>query len=428
MPRLRPIQAIRYAGGGDVSPRIAPPYDVLDEAPKRALLARDANNIVAVDLPVTPPKTVGPDEAYEQAGDRFRRWLDDGVLVRDEAPAVYAYEQACTVDGKAFKRRGLFAGLGVEAFNQPHGIFRHEMTFKSGTDDRLKLMEATATQMSPIFGVYRDPQQHVASILGDVYDRQPDFHGTTDNDGVEHRCWIVNDSALVEALSAHFASTEVFIADGHHRYTTALNYSKAHPDNAAASACLFVLVAAEDPGMIVRPTHRAITGLVDFSIEAFIEAAARTPGLVLRASGAAGLAELEAQLPAAGHHAMGIVDSADSKRFVLTTEQADPLEPTHGARPAVWRTLDVAVLHELVIDRVLRPNFGGDGIAFKYTADLNDLVSLLGGADDRLGAVVQPTPLESVCRVSLANDVMPQKSTFFYPKLATGLVISPLWD
>ena len=429
MPTLHPIQALRFAGeSADLSTRIAPPYDVLDEAPKRRLLDRDPRNIVAVDLPVTPPKTVGPPEAYDGAARTLRDWVDAGVLRRDRLPAVYAYEQVYTVGEQRFRRRGLFCGLGVEPFNQPHGIWRHEHTIKAGTDDRMLLMRATRCQLSPIFGVFHDEAGRVVRLLDAAFARAPDFHGRTDNDAVEHRCWVVDDAGTIESLRSFFADRDVFIAHGHHRYTTALNYSNAHPENPAAGVCLFVLVAIEDPGMIVLPTHRVVTGLEGLSPDALTRAVAQRSDLQIEptAHGVDAPADLAAELPRAGHHAMGLYLPGQPKLWRLAVTGDDPLGPILPDKPEVWRKLDVAILHELVIDRTLRPRFGGDGVAFKYTADLDAMRAMTDAAPDRLGVIMQPTALPDVCAVSLANEVMPPKSTYFYPKLATGLVINPL--
>jgi len=431
MPKLQPITAIRYVtADGDVATKIAPPYDVLDEGPKRQLLQRDPHNIVAVDLPVTPPKTVGPAEAYQQAAATFEQWLENDVLQRDPKPAVYAYEQVYTVDGRQFKRRGLFCSLGVEEFNQPNGIWRHEHTIKAGTDDRMLLMKATQCQLSPIFGVFHDEPGNVVELLGDAFNREPDFHGRTDNDDVEHRCWIVDQPDTLVALQQLFARKDVFIADGHHRYTTALNYSKEHPHAPAAANCLFVLVAIEDPGMIVLPTHRVLTGLKGVSLDALQRVVDARDDLKLTRTDFTDhqSAELAEQLPELGPHAMGVYLPGESNLWLLTTADDDPLLPLEPDRPEVWRRLDVAVLHVLLIDRVLRPSFGGEAIAFKYTADLNEMRQLTEAEpDSRLGIIMQPTRLADVCEVSLANEVMPPKSTYFFPKLATGLVINPLW-
>lgn len=416
MPKLLPIQAVCFAGGGDVSTKIAPPYDVLDAGPKAELLERDAHNIVAVDLPVTPPKTVGPAAAYTAAGDLYRQWLREGVLTRDDRPGVVVVEQVYELDGQTVRRRGLFAGLGVEEFNRSGGgIFRHEMTIAGGIGDRTKLMEATSAQLSPIFGIFADPQKSAVKLLNKICEsRGPDLHGTTANDGVTHRAWRVHDEATLSTLTDFFGETDVFIADGHHRYTTALQFAKDHPELPGAGSCLFVLVAAEDPGMVVWPTHRVLCGLQEFmwsELEAILAADERC---VLGGD------------PATSRFAL--FDPVSGNTVGLDTV-GDVLAEAFGDKPEVWRTLDVAVLHEWLIQRVLRPNFGGESVVFKYTADVDEMKRLAAEADSagaRLGVVMRSTPLESVMAVSRAGEVMPPKSTYFYPKLATGLVINPL--
>jgi uncharacterized protein (DUF1015 family) len=430
MPKLLPIRALRFdCDHGDITTRIAPPYDVLDEGPKQELLACDPHNIVAIDLPVTPPKTVGPDSAYQQAGQTMAQWVEQGILKRDDTPAVYAYEQAYTTAGVAHRRRGLFASLGVEEFNRHGGgIWRHEKTIKSGTDDRLKLMEATGAQLSPIFGVFHDPEQTVAGLIDDVFDRKPDMFGTTANDQVEHRVWRIDDAATLDQLQRFFEPTDVFIADGHHRYTTALNYHKAHPDKAGAAGCLFVLVAVEDPGMIVLPTHRIICDLQNFTMDQLHASIAGRDDITLTPTdhGFGSLADLEADLPTAPHHAMGVLDPASGRTWLMTFS-ADPLAAELPNMPDTWRQLDVAVLSELFIDRILRPTFGGDTIIYKYTANLDEMKSIAAQVPaSRLAIIMQATPLESVTAVARVDQVMPPKSTYFFPKLATGLVINPL--
>lgn len=428
MPRLHPLRAVRYAADADITTKIAPPYDVLDEGPKQTLLQRDPVNIVAIDLPVTPPKTVGPDAAYEDAGDTYRDWLQREVLKQDEAPALFAYEQEYTVGDQLFKRRGLIGTLDAEEFNQPNGIFRHEQTIRSGTDDRFKLMTATAAQLSPVFGVFSDPKSAVRDKLSTYFEGDPDFHGVTDHDNVKHRCWAITDQATIDELITEFNFTEVFIADGHHRYTTALNYSKELGETDSSGRCLFVLVPIEDPGMIVQPYHRVITGMSGFDMDALVEAinADARFNVTTTTHGPDDLDALQKSLVDAGLHAIGLYDPASKRTFAVTTAKSDPLADELSERAPAFRKLDVAVLHLGLIDGIIRPRFGGDAVTYEYTADLADLAKRSHSSDGRLGVIVQATPLDSVCDVSRANDVMPPKSTFFYPKLATGLVIHDL--
>jgi len=422
MPKLFAIRPIRYPAR-DLSTKIAPPYDVLDEGPKRQLLARDPHNIVAIDLPVTPPKTVGPDQAYEQAGATFRHWLAQGVLVQDEKPSLFAYEQAYEVGGIVHRRRGLFANLEVEDFNRPGGgIFRHEHTIRGGTDDRLKLMRATAAQLSPVFGVYEDPAGEIRSLFDRFFDASPDATGTTATDGVEHRLWRIDDPVIVQALGRRFADVNVFIADGHHRYTTALNYHRENCQNTAAGSCLFVLVATQDPGLNVLATHRVLHGMQDFTFEKLRKTIEEDGRFSLTPVPNWNLHERMRQLRP---FTAALYNPETKATFLLTALDEDPLRDIAPDQPPVWRRLDVAILHELFVDRLVRPHFGGSAVTYKYYGDEEDFHRDWLGSGG-LGVLMRPTPLESVIEVSLAGGVMPPKSTFFFPKLATGLVINPL--
>lgn len=439
MPRLIPIQAITYNTnhGKDLSTRIAPPYDILDEEPKQNLLRRDSYNVVAIDLPVTPPKTVGPDEAYANAGQVFRDWLSQGILKQDSTPAIYAYQQVFTVHEQTQTRRGLIASVGLEPFNRPEGgIFRHELTIATGVDDRYKLMQAAQAQFSPIFGIFSDPKNDVATKLSGVFEgSEPDFFGTTSNDDVLHQVWRIDDEALIAALQHFFVTTDVFIADGHHRYTTALQFHQDHPESDKTEKCLFMLVAAQDPGMIVMPTHRVLDGLTNLTVEKLKEACDHHEGIKLERTdfGPEQLDMLAHNLSNHEYHAMGLYIPGQDKLFRLRYFDPDPLGESHSDKPKVWRQLDVAILHHLFVEQVLASCFTADTSdtldRYHYTADLNQLkwITETGhGSNDRLGVILQPTPLHSVMDVSKANEVMPAKSTFFYPKIATGLILNPL--
>jgi len=444
MQRIRSLTAVCYPASTadrDISSRIAPPYDVLDAEPKAALLAEDPANIVAVDLPHTPPKVVGPDAVYEQAGQTYRQWLDNGTLIKSQQPAMYAYQQAYTHGGRTFKRRGLIAGVAVQPFGAAPqgrgGVWAHERTFSSGTEDRLKLMRACGAQLSPIFGLYQDNGDTVAALLERVIaDNEPTFTGTTSNDDVTHDVWEVTDSATVDAFSNALGDKDIFIADGHHRYTTAINYcreqtGKEHAPDHPAGTCMFVLVSMDDPGMIVLPTHRVLGGMSAFSFDAFVKAA---EGKLSVEPFDGDLEALEAALPnvqsASGSpHAMGlVVPDANPGLYIATTTQPDPLADLFPDACEAWRQLDVAILQHLVVERILQPTFcdGDKQPKWKFPHRLADVETLVNTADYQLGVIMQPTPLQSVKQVSEAGELMPQKSTFFYPKLATGLVINPL--
>lgn len=449
MPQLHPIaaccfsQAFQPAQPGtpaDISTLIAPPYDVLDEGPKRELLARDPHNIVAIDLPFTPPKVVGPDRVYQQAGDTFRLWQQQGVLVRRPTAAIYVYQQSFTYQDQIIHRRGIIANLKVQDFGPCPtaglgGVWAHEATFASGKEDRLKLMRACAAQLSPIFGLYRDSRQEVSRILTEITRQPPTFAGTTASDQVLHSVWEISDPALLQQLLPRVEQSDVYIADGHHRYNTAINYLQEQLTTGSAPKqahwCMFVLVAMEDPGMIVLPTHRVLTGLDRFRWDAL----ARVMGehFSLKPFTGGNLATLEASLPRLGAHAIGLYvpSHPQNKLWVATTLSDDPLASTHADHHPSWRKLDVAIVQHLLVEQIVQPTVCSPGVpvGWKFPHELAKLKTLAEAAEageTRLGVIVQPTPLASVMDISQAGELMPQKSTFFYPKLATGLVINPL--
>ncbi len=438
MPRILPITAITYdlALGRDLSTKVAPPYDVLDERSKAGLLAQDEYNIVAIDLPHLPPKTVGPDSAYQGAAATLNKWLDAGVLERGSTPAVYVYQQTYAARGQTYHRRGLIANVALQPFGvKPSdgsgGVYAHEQTFSEPKEDRLRLMRATQAQLSPIFGLYADPTDQVTGLLAGVIERgEPDFSASTTSDGVRHSVWVVSDPAEIATFAAALRPCDTFIADGHHRYTTALNYRQELGEIAAdhpAQACLFVLVAMQDPGLIVLPTHRVLGGMQGLSL-AKLRQVGRGRIQITKFQGDS-LAALEAALPTAGHHALGLLCPGDPEGplALCTTVDADPLAQSHADRTPAWRQLDVAIVQHLLVEELCQPHFaGGKPLAWKFPHDLPTVEQITDGSHYQLGVITQATPLGAIEQVCTAGELMPQKSTFFYPKLATGLVINPL--
>src|SRR5438874_2689785 len=276
MVNIRPFSAIHYTRHSELelSRLIAPPYDVLDERGKAALQARHPNNIVTIDLPHLPPKTVGPDEVYEKANITLESWLDSGILIQDPRPALYPYSQSYEHNGKIFHRRGFFALVRLSPFGQGQ-VVPHEKTYANPIEDRLKLMRATGMQLSPIFGLYSDSRNEVTRLLYHNLSR-PEISGTLD--GVRHDLWSVIDAELENRVVDLMGTKPVYIADGHHRYTTALQFQKEAeaqnggkplPANHPANWCMFVLVGMQDDGLIILPTHRLIGGLTGFHIDTF---------------------------------------------------------------------------------------------------------------------------------------------------------------
>lgn len=428
MSTIRPFAAIRYAttaSGHDISTRLAPPYDILDLEDKQRLLAPDAKNFVKIDLPHIPPKSAGPPEAYDASRRQIEAWLADGTMVQDAQPAVYVYHQGYAYDGVSYVRKMFFARLRIEPFGTG-SVFPHERTFGGPKEDRLCLTKATRANLSPIFGLYEDAENTVARRLEQALAAQPLAVGALE--GVENRLWAVTDPDTIAEVASLLADKAIYIADGHHRYGTAGLYRHwlveregPLPQDHPANFVLAVLCAMEDPGLLILPTHRVVPGV-------------RVTGDLLRVDDRLEVARLlveEAEeVPAAlakfGPQAVAVCHGSGEGYLMVRPRNPDiliDLEPEHTD---AWRSLGLAFLHAYVIDRITKPQLcGGQAPEIRYVKAAQAAVEEAresGGT----AFLMQATTMEELRSVCHAGEVMPHKSTYFYPKLASGLVINPL--
>jgi uncharacterized protein (DUF1015 family) len=429
MSTIRPFPAIRYATGKtrDISPLLAPPYDIIDDRGKAELLSRHPNNFVKIDLPHTPPKSAGPAHLYQASKATLDGWLRDGTLVHDRQPALYVYHQAYRHTGTAYVRKMFFARLKLEPFGEGT-VFPHERTFGGPKEDRLALTKATQVNLSPIFGVYEDAQNVVAKRLEQALSAEPLAHGTAE--GVENRLWAVTDAATIAGVSRLMQAKPTFIADGHHRYGTAMLYRDwlveqqgPLPAEHPASFVLCVFCAMEDPGLLILPTHRILPGIA-VGPDTF----AGDPRVEIKPLDVAGPSQAIAALMKFGPQAVGVYHAASQKFCVLRPVKPDILDTLDSDRTQAWRRLGLAFLHAYVLDRVVTPKLcGGQAVEIRYIKNDEDAIRV---ARETQGTafLMQPTTMEELRAVCSAGDLMPQKSTYFYPKLASGLVINPLTE
>lgn len=418
MAEITAFAALRYrtdTRSGDVSDRIAPPYDVLDRADKDALLTRSDRNIVAIDLPHVPPKSLGPTECYERSAETLERWIEDGTLVREDAPAIYAYHQTFTYQGKTYVRRMFIARLKLEPFSAGT-VLPHEETFGGPKEDRLALMKTTRANLSPVFALYPDPSGTVADALTAHTDGAPDAVGTID--GVENRLWVVKDGAAIDRLVGVFAGLKVYIADGHHRYMTALNFrdwtaeqsggplAAGHP----ANHVMVVFGSMDDPECLILPTHRVLAGLNDLPLDALLQA---------WRDGCEEVPAAEADL--------GLYHGASGDARHVRFTRRDILSSLEPNKSAPWRALDVAYLHRYLIDALFPKAPGGAAVDIRYVK-LEDDTRRIAREEHGIALICKAATMGQLRAVSEAGDRMPQKSTFFYPKVATGLTINLLYQ
>ena len=434
MATIRPFAAIRYVPRPDVdfSRVIAPPYDVLDEAGKAALQSKHPNNIVNIDLPWLPPKTVGPDEVYARADMTLQAWLSAGILKRDSRPGIYPYTQSFEHHGKTFHRRGLIATVRLSPFGQGQ-VVPHEKTYSAPIEDRLKLMRATGAQLSPIFGLFSDARSDITRLVYQNLGR-PSLDGTMD--GVRHQLWEIHDNEIERQAIDLMGTKPIYIADGHHRYTTALQYQKEMeqanggplPPNHPANFCMFVLVSMQDDGLLILPTHRLIGGVSNFDVEIFKAALGKNGNISDTPFLPSQITEfMETILAKAPPNSFGLFDAKTKKIHLVTITNLDVMKEIEPDHSDAWRKLDVAVLQSYLLDRVVQSEFAGiKEITKGYTADAREIPAKVDGKQFQIAFLLRPTPLHALEELGKSKEVMPQKSTYFYPKLATGIAINPI--
>ena len=434
MAQIRQFAGVRYSRGDNLnlSDLIAPPYDVLDEPAVMALRAKHPNNINLIDLPHLPAKTVGPDAAYARAASTLSAWLSSGILQRDPKPAIYPYMQTYTHSDRAFHRRGIIALVKLSPFGQGH-VVPHEQTYPDAIADRLKLTRATRMQLSPIFGLFSDPRGEVTGL---AYQNLGKPESSAMLDGVRNDLWTLIDSQTENALVDLMGARPIYIADGHHRYTMALQYQKeiteAHggalPPNHPANFCMFVLVAMQDDGLLILPTHRLIGNISGFDIATFTTAVAPVASVSPVDLPETELARyIDTVLPKQPAHTFGLFDGRTRKTFQITFHNPDVLAAVESQRSAAWRQLDVAILQRYLLDEVLKNKFAGGADPTRgYTAESKSVAGMTDGRKYQIAFLLKSTPLHALEELGKSNEVMPPKSTYFYPKLATGMVLYPL--
>ncbi|MCL1926533.1 MAG: DUF1015 domain-containing protein [Syntrophorhabdaceae bacterium] len=434
MADVKPFRGIHYDLGriGNLSDVVAPPYDVISPEEREALYRRHSCNIVRIDFGKKEEGDTPGADVYSRAALFFRDWRSNGTLTQDPAPSLYYYEQEFVIAGKrAYVRKGFLGALKLSPFGEGE-VFPHERTLSGPKQDRLSLMRATDAHMSPIFGLYSDPSNAVLKGLCAGMRPKPDL-SATDDLGVKHRVWVVSDAGAIRAAVENMAGKGVFIADGHHRYETALAFrdemrSKHGSDTAAAyEHVLTFLCNMDDEGIVILPTHRGIHSLSGFSEEMFLSAVRRFLPVESR-EGSSEDAILAVE--EAGRRGKAIAWSAGGNRYhLITFPDIDRFcEANLSKFPLQLRSLDVALLHGFLIEQLLGISAEAvtGGKFVKYYKDPLKAAEDLSSGAIQLAFFLNAVTIPEFRDVSLSGHVLPQKSTFFYPKIGTGLLIFPV--
>jgi uncharacterized protein (DUF1015 family) len=420
MADVQPLRTLRYdlSAVGSLDAVAAPPYDVIDAPLRAELAARSPFNVVEVDL----PEANGGDP-YLHAQTTMEAWLQQGIVTREREPAMWAMTQDYTgPDGQSYTRHGFFCRVRVEDYGAGR-IRPHERTQPGPKEDRLRLTRATRANLSPIFSLFPDPGGEAWAALEPVVGGAEPYATVTDADGTVNRLWRVPDQTTIERVQAVLADRELLIADGHHRYETARVYEQEVGGEGEHSYVLMFLCSLQDSGLTIFPTHRLLTDLSDENKRQALRSAIEQQFDVSEV----GFEELEP--PAGGGRVeFGYLDAFHKRPLRLTLKDQSVADEALAGRSDAYRHLDTAVLEALILKGAL--GMSEDDVAAKrglaYSKDFADARDAVESGRADAAFFMRATPVEQVRAVAEAGESMPPKSTFFYPKIPTGLVFNPL--
>ena len=426
MAIVRPFNGMRFTEtAGEIKEVCCPPYDIISDEQRKKFIKKNANNIIRLEL----PREKG--NPYKKAKAILDKWLEDGVLKIDEETCFYIYGEKFEVDGIEYSFKGIIGKVFLYEFERGI-ILPHENTLSKAKEDRFNLMKETACNFSQVYSLYDDPNGKIDKSIEKLTKREPDIQ-FTDADGVTHTMWVVPRCTEVDKISANMAGKKLYIADGHHRYETAIKYRNYLREKGVISEfgeneadyMMMMLVNMQSKGLVVFPTHRIIHSLKKFSATKLINAlgeyfdittskvqeTAQNKLKAIYDSGAKGFNMFDGKK----YYIMQLKDKAVMKKFLPDSSEA-------------LRNLDVSILHKLVLEDLLGIDAENmaNGTNLTYTRSEQEAIDAVTNGEANCAFILNPTRVEEIGDVARAGEKMPQKSTYFYPKLITGLVMNKL--
>jgi uncharacterized protein (DUF1015 family) len=433
MPEIQAFHGVRYDLGhvGSLSDVIAPPYDVIGPQLQEQLYKKHPANIIRLELNRDEPGDDDHNNRYTRAAQFLKNWRREGVLFGESQPAIYVYHQIFTTSGHSFTRRGFMARARLVRFGEGN-IFPHEETMAGPKQDRLLLTRACKANLSQIFGLFPDPANAVQDLLEKSVAGVAPVEAV-DHLGVVHRMWPVTDMATISTVGGMMGPKAIFIADGHHRYETACNYRDELiagggplPAQHPANFVLMMCIGMSDPGLLVLPTHRLFRGLSPLTSAELIAKLGDSFTTRPAGEGPQAASQVWEEIETADQQGTLGLFTAKDNRWTLAT--ITPAGRARLARLAAehssdWQGLGVSILHRLVVENLLG---GAEWPKPRYVHLVEEVVDGLATGEFPLGALVMPATVDHIRTISEHNERMPAKSTYFYPKLLSGMVINPL--
>jgi uncharacterized protein (DUF1015 family) len=425
MAQISAFRGFRYDLGrvGSLSDVVAPPYDVIGPALQKKLYDRSPHNAIRLELSKDEPGDTENENKYTRAARTLKAWIAEDAVRQDTARALYAYEQEFTVDGKTHTRRGFFARVRLEPLESGQ-IFAHEETMSGPKADRLKLYHATGFNLSPVFSFYPDAENAVYGVLEPFTRKSPPLVAT-DHLGTVNRLWVITDTQAISAVTGLMGPKPIFIADGHHRYETALKYqaeqTNLDPD-APANFTLMMLVGSSDSGLVIQPTHRLINGLNSVTTQQLEDVVKGHFNIVEHFENAQ---ECWEHIEMDGVQTILGFGTADGRWFAAKLRNPAVMATLVPERSPEWRALGLSILHKLVLERLVPDKLGGTP-TLKFVHQVKEASDALTAKECQLAVLVPPATMNHVEAIAGRREKMPQKSTYFYPKVLTGLVFNSL--
>ena len=427
MAEIRPFRGLRFTDkAGDIAELTCPPYDIISESQRQEYLRVNPCNVIRLELPREG------EDPYAQAGETLRRWEEEGLLRRDTQPGLYIYEEefrSAVTEGKVKKVKGFICRVKAEPFSKGT-VLPHEETLSKAKADRLNLMKATGCNFSQIYSLYMDEEHVTRERLDNLSKDTPRYEFS---DGlVTHRLWIVNDPVAIQAICDDFADRKLYIADGHHRYETAVNFSQyCHengiaPEGGEADYVMMMLVDMEHEGLVVFPTHRLVRNLENFDVQAVLNGCQEHFEITAMTDTSCIQENLQS-LYEAGKKAFAFYAGGETWYLLILRDLAVMAELLPDKSEAS-QGLDVTVLHSLVLEKLMgidKENMANQ-VNLTYTRSLEEALESVQKGESQCTFILNPTRVTEIRDVAAAGEKMPQKSTYFYPKLITGLVMNEM--
>ena len=441
MAKILPFKGLRYNPEKikDVSKVITPPYDIISEEERDGYYQLHPNNIIRLILGKDFPGDNQSNNKYTRSAEFFDTWRKEEILIQEAEPAIYVYVQEFTLSGKKYVRRGFISLVKLEDF-QTGQIYPHEHTLAKPKEDRMNLMRACNANFSQVFTFFEDEESKVSNLLhkvsegasGTVLRPDVDF---TDTFGVKNLLWVIKNSTIIEEISSQMKNRALFIADGHHRYETALFYRDMIKDNEGISKnngnipsdyVMMMCVPMEDPGLQILPTHRLARNIKDFDPEKIRKSLSEI--FEIRDMGSDCSAEILMQKlgeDAHKHKLAMYIGEGEKKFYILTLRDERLLDQILTGEYTEWRSIDTGILHGVIFDRILgiQAKNISKSESVKYVQGVEDSVASVNEGKYQIAFFLNPTKIGQIRDIAVKRHKMPPKATYFYPKLMTGMVI-----